>query len=356
MNQKMPERASCPAILGLFQKRIDGDDSLLELARLRFRQAGMGTELYAETPEELEYLLHFRPYNERQAAVHLKRGLNIIKAEDRSTIADFAARAEDRVFCLIVHDQPEAATRFEDYADALRKLDSLLRNPKAANIFIEYASGLDTAVYIDIFHEIRGLESISACIDTGHVGIWKARRVFRERHQDRDICDMKVGDPDTRGLMKDIAHAVDAALPETLRLIRELGTLGKPLHFHLHDGHPLSESSPFGVSDHMSFLETIPLPFDFGGRGSAHLIYGLAGLSAIVDTALGSLPTEKISFSLEIHPSEGRIPLGDASYLFNHWEEKVNAERMNFWLSVLSQNKKLVEEACRRFHEKSGRR
>jgi len=37
--------------LGLFDKRIEGDDRLLELARLRFRQAGLGAELHAGSPE-----------------------------------------------------------------------------------------------------------------------------------------------------------------------------------------------------------------------------------------------------------------------------------------------------------------
>ena len=40
--------------LGLFEKRIEGDDALMELARLRFQQAKMGAEMHAATPEQLE--------------------------------------------------------------------------------------------------------------------------------------------------------------------------------------------------------------------------------------------------------------------------------------------------------------
>lgn len=45
---------TCPRILALFQKRIEGDDALLQLAGLRFKEAGLGTEFYAETTAELD--------------------------------------------------------------------------------------------------------------------------------------------------------------------------------------------------------------------------------------------------------------------------------------------------------------
>lgn len=342
---------SRPRILGLFQKRIEGDDALLQLARFRFSQAGLGTEFYAETAEELEYLLQFRPHPETSAAVHLNRELNILDKAAREGIARFAAKAGRRVFGLIVHDQAEAATRADEYTGALRELDSLLRVENAPYLFIEYASGLETEAFMDLFRNIRDLRRISACIDTGHVGIWKTREAFSELHPQRDVCAMKAYDQGIKDLMGDICRAVDSALPETLRVVRELGALGKPLHFHLHDGHPLSDSGPFGLSDHMSFLDTIPLPFEFDGRRSLDLMYGLPGLASIVAESLEILPPDKISFSLEIHPGSGRLPLNDASHLFGHWRDKTNAERMNFWLAVLSHNKKLVEEACRQFYE-----
>jgi len=47
---------------------------------------------------------------------------------------------------------------------------------------------------------------------------------------------------------------------------------------------------------------------------------------------------------LEIHQVEGRLPLGDASRLFAHWRDLTNAERMNYWLSVLGENAILVSE------------
>jgi hypothetical protein len=341
---------SCPSILALFQKRIDGDDALLQLASLRFKQAGLGTEFYAETTGELEYLLQFKPHPETPAVVHLERRLNLLDGGGRKTVADFAAKAAGRVFGMVVHDQAETATRSDDYAEALQELDSSFRQ-NGVYLFIEYASGLDTEVFINLFSRIKAFKNIGACIDTGHVGIWKTRKVFSQLHPDMDVCNMRTDDPGVKDRMEDIACAVDAALPETLRMIRELAAMGKPVHFHLHDGHPLSSSSPFGVWDHMSFLDTVPLPFEFRGRRSLGLMYGLPGLSAIVGMPLRLLPPARISFSLEIHPRNGRIPLDDATHLFGHWRDRTNAERMNFWLSVLSQNKMLVEEACRHFYE-----
>jgi hypothetical protein len=347
---KQGRTASCPRILALFQKRVDGDDALMNLARLRFSQAQIGTELYAETPAELEYLLQFRPYPEAPAAVHLQRGLDVMDQAGRETIAHFAGKAAGRIYGLVVHDQAEAVNRTDDYTDALRELDSMVRGGDGVYLFIEYASGLDTEVFINLFSRIRGLKNVSACIDTGHVGIWKIRKIFSEMHAGRDVCEIRTDDPGLKGLMEDISYAVEAALPETLRVVRELGTLGKPLHFHLHDGHPLSSSSVFGVSDHMSFLETVPLPFQFRDKGSLDLMYGLSGLSSIVRQSLEILPPDQISFSLEIHPGEGRTPLEDAAFLFDHWRDRTNAERMNYWLAVLAQNKKLVDEACRQFY------
>ena len=50
-----------PPLRALFQRRVDGDDALLRLARLRFAQAGLAAEVYADTPEQLEWVLGFAP-------------------------------------------------------------------------------------------------------------------------------------------------------------------------------------------------------------------------------------------------------------------------------------------------------
>ena len=39
------------------------------------------------------------------------------------------------------------------------------------------------------------------------------------------------------------------------------------------------------------------------------------------------------------------MPLADATGIFKHWTDTTNAERMNYWLSVLAENAMLVSEA-----------
>ncbi len=125
-----------------------------------------------------------------------------------------------------------------------------------------------------------------------------------------------------------------AALPAVLDLTRSLGSLGKPLHFHLHDGHPLVD----GLQDHISFLERYPIPFEHHGRLSLEPLYGPAGLSRVVAAVASSAAGQSSALTLEIHEHEGRLPLGDAAPLFGHWRDLTNAERMNQWLAVLADN------------------
>ncbi len=83
-------------------------------------------------------------------------------------------------------------------------------------------------------------------------------------------------------------------------------------------------------------------PISHGSRRSLSPMYGPAGLAAIVQASIEACGAEQASLTLEIHQAEGRLPLGDASALFRHWRDLTNAERMNYWLSVLAQNNMLV--------------
>ena len=128
------------------------------------------------------------------------------------------------------------------------------------------------------------------------------------------------------------------ALPHVLDVTRSLGRLGKHVHFHLHDGHPLVP----GLRDHFSFLTRLPVPFSYQGRRSLNMMYGPAGLASIMSTAIDACPPQGVSFTAEVHQVEGRLPLSDAAWLFAHWQDTTNAERMNYWLSVLSENAMLM--------------
>lgn len=337
----------CPPLLALFQKRIDGDDALLQLASLRFKERNLGTEFYAETPMELEPLLRFKPTPETPAAVHLSRDINLFEERSRKLIIDFARSFKDQVFGLVIHDQVEITTRFDDYLVALREMEAGLEEIHGSPyLLVEYAVGLEPESFIELFKAIPELDRVSACIDIGHIGLWQTRAAYSRNHPGKDVCAMTPHDPKLPEVIEDVQDAVRSALDAVLGVIRALGRLGKPLHFHLHDAHPLSTFSLFGISDHFSFLDEIPIPFQYKGRKSLHPMFGPSGLLRIITESLQLLGPDRVSFSLEIHPAEGRLPLGDASYLFNHWKDKGNAERMNYWLSVLLRNHELVLEAC----------
>jgi hypothetical protein len=343
----MNDSIKYPPILALFQKRIAGDDALLQLAALRFKEAGLGPEFYAETPDELERLLRFKPTPEVPATVHLPRWINLFDENSRRLVLDFANNFKNRIFGLIIHDQGEIAERFDNYLTVLHGIESGLRNIKGSPyLFIEYAAGLGPDLFIELFRAAHNLERVSSCIDIGHLGLWQARHVYSQKYPGKNVCALKPHDPGLPDVIGDVQEAVAAALDEVLRVIREIGNLGKPLHYHLHDAHPLSTFSPFGVADHLSFLNKIMLPFEYMGERSLDPMFGPSGLSRIVTESLHLPVADHVSFSLEIHPAEGMLPLGDASYLFHHWQDKGNAERMNSWLSVLRKNHQLVLEAC----------
>ena len=139
-------------------------------------------------------------------------------------------------------------------------------------------------------------------------------------------------------LVADVQDAMDGARRDVIDVIRSIGSLGKHVHFHLHDGHPLIP----GLSDHFTFLRRLPIPFSYQGRQSLSMMYGPGGLESVIWAATEACRPGGASFTLEIHQVEGRLPLADASGLFAHWRDLTNAERMNYWLSVLGENAILV--------------
>src|SRR5664279_3368421 len=238
-----------PDVRALFQQRVAGDDALLRLANLRFRQGGMPAEVYADNPDHLEHLLGFVPEHRTLPVVHLNRSANLLDVSGRSLVEAFASRFAGRVAGLVVHDKGDMVDRFPEVVD-------------------------------------------------------------------------------------EVQAATGTALPAVLRLTETIGAIGKPVHFHLHDGHPLVP----GLSDHFSFLTRVPVPFPVAGRYALPSMFGPAGLADVLRTAVRACPPGSASFTLEIHQVEGRLPLADATDLFAHWRDLTNAERMNYWLTVLADN------------------
>jgi hypothetical protein len=330
-----PDREAPGPVHGLFQRRVAGDDALLKLATLRFAQMGLAAELYADTPDELERTLPFVPSHAYLPTVHLNRGLNVLSEQDRARVAEFAARFAGRVAGLVVHDKSEMAAQTDRLVEVMSELDARLRErPGRPMVFLEYAAGSDPEWFAGLAERLLGAEQISCCVDIGHVGMRQASARFSRRHPGLSLGALSAEDGRLPGLVADVQDAVDGARRDVVDVIRAIGSLGKHVHFHLHDGHPLIP----GLSDHFTFLKRLPIPFSYQGRQSLSMMYGPAGLESVIWAATEACRPGGVSFTLEIHQVEGRLPLADAARLFAHWRDLTNAERMNYWLSVLAEN------------------
>jgi hypothetical protein len=325
----------------LFQQRIAGDDALLKLASLRFAQEGLAAEAYADTPDQLDRVLRYVPPHPRLPTVHLNRGLNMLRERDRGVAEEFAARFAGRLSGMVVHDHADMGAQTGTLVAALQDLGRrLARSRGAPRLFLEYAAGLEPGWFVEVAERLKDADRISCCIDVGHVGIRQASARFARDHQGLSLRSLSPDDERLPSLLTDVQEAVTSVLQDVLDMTRSIGRLGKHLHFHLHDGHPLVG----GLPDHFTFLMRLPIPFSHEGRQSLATMYGPAGLAAIVAAATDACGPDRVSFTLEIHQAEGRLPLGDAEGLFRHWQDTTNAERMNYWLSVLAQNAMLVDE------------
>ncbi len=335
-----------PTILWILQKRIDGDDSLMELARLRLQQAKAGAEFYAQNPDEMMRLLRFRPWQEAPVVVHLPHDINMLDKDCHQLIINFATFASrENVYGLVLHDHHKLVGLFSDYKKALTKINTALNEiPNSPYLFIEYAALLSPHFYCEFMKSVQQLNRISACLDIGHLGIRQIYQNFRKLHKDIDVFSLTPMDKRLPSIIKDVKQATSGILPTITDVILSIGSLGKPVHFHLHDGHPLSTFSPFGFSDHISFFEEIPIPFFHNGKVSLPPMFGPKGLETIVTRALEVLPPGKLSFTLEIHPMPGYLHLNDVGHLFQHWKEKMNAEQMNYWLMLLLQHHAFLQK------------
>lgn len=332
--------SAAPAtIRGVFQRNIAGDDALLGLAAMRFRQIGMGVELYAETPRELERLLRFVPDSALLPIVHLDRRLDVLTPDHRDAIAQFQRRFAGQIAGVVVHDRPTMARRLVPTAAALRELGGSVGGVAVPSVFVEFANGLNPEQFIALAEMIGDIEHTSMCVDVGHVGIHQARAEISRRLGARGAP--ALFDPDLAQDVATIAEAVGTALGAVTALIEALGEIDKAVHFHLHDGHPLTS----GVADHLGFLTQVPIPFAFRGRYSLPQLYGPHGLAQIF--ACAQQMKAQPSYTLEIHQVEGRLPLRDAQPMFAHWVDLTNAERINYWLSVLGENHTLAVELLR---------
>ena len=116
-----------PLLHAMFHRQVAGDESLLRLAQERFHAADLGPEFYPENPAALVHSMSFHPgQSSGTSTVHLPRHLNLFDPRSLDEIVAFARSCGPGVRGMIVHDQPDVASRFEDYVRQVRVLDKRL--------------------------------------------------------------------------------------------------------------------------------------------------------------------------------------------------------------------------------------
>jgi hypothetical protein len=330
-----PAASPLPSVRAMFQQRVPGDDALLRLAGRRFREAGMPAELYADSPDQLEHLLSFVPEHDTLPTIHLSRSANLLQESGRELIESFTTRFAGRVAGLVVHDKAGMAERLDELVAAMRALGA----PSSARVggptvYLEYATGLPIEEFVSVAEQLADDELASMCIDIGHVGIQHARGLPLTSGSGIAWSNLSLTDPRLPEVVDQVQAAIRSAVQVVLELIDRVAGIGKRVHYHLHDGHPLVR----GLADHFSFFTRFPVPFEVAGVYAVPPLFGPVGLAAVLDHAVRSSPAASASLTLEIHQVEGRLPLDAAAELFAHWRDLTNAERMNYWLSVLADN------------------
>ena len=203
------DREALGPVYGLFQRRVAGDDALLELAGFRFTQMGLAAEVYADTPEELEHVLRFVPPHPYLPVVHLNRGVNVLDERGRDLVGTFADRFAGRVAGLVVHDKHAMAAQTDRLLRAMRDLDARLRErPGSPLVFLEYAAGLEPAWFVEVAERLQDAERVSCCIDVGHVGIRQASARFARSHPGLSLGSLGPEDGRVPELAADIQDAV----------------------------------------------------------------------------------------------------------------------------------------------------
>ena len=203
--------------------------------------------MYADTPDHLGYVLQFVPSHARLPIVHLSRGINVLHGRDRAVVREFADRFAGHVAGLVVHDKREMAAKTDRLPGRDAELDAhLLRAPGQSPRFPRVRRRTGSRLVHRGGGGLQAAERISCCIDVGHIGLRQATAWFKRRHPGLDLKKLSPVDDRLPGLVADVQDAVGSALPHVLAVIRSLRRLGKHVHFHLHDGHPLIP----GLRDH----------------------------------------------------------------------------------------------------------
>jgi hypothetical protein len=337
--------ASPPLLYGLFHRNIEGDEALLRLAQRRYERAGIGAEFYPGTPEEADWEWQFAPRNVAHHMVHLPRYLDVLDPSHRSQILQFAEKLAGRARGLVVHDSVSWIQARTDLHRAVQELNARLRQVQnSPTLHLEYAAGIPLESFAEMAQMLGDLPFVSVCLDTGHVATFATKARFCARQPEPDFWAL-VEDPlRARSSLPLLRDAMSLAVEDLVGFVAQVAAVDGPLHFHLHDSHPLSRLSHYGVKDHLSFSEEIPVPSDVDPSGRQLPTIGRQGLERVLAAVAPLKSATDISFTLEIHHTRRgiRTPLGEDMDLFRNWQDLSNAELTLAWLNQIAQNAELV--------------
>ena len=304
-----------------------------------------------ESVDDALFLWRFVPRTSERHLVHLPRRWNVLSSVDREQVVDFASALRGRARGLVVHDHLEWSERQRELRHALGEMDRALgKTPGAPPVFLEYAAGLELDTFAALIEAAAPLLRISACIDTGHVALFSARQRLEAKRPGLDALGLEPDHPALAELLPLLDQTAEEVRGDVASLVGRLGRMGKPLHFHLHDGHLLSRHSvyfaEYGVRDHVSFHQPIPVPTWVSPSGQLPTLLGEAGLRRVLGAAFAHV--QSLSFTLEIHPTRARLrkPLGEHAPLFAQWTSIGRAEMMHHWLGVLVEEHAWVRRLC----------
>jgi len=338
-----------PELFGILHRHFEGDEALLRLAQGQLERATMGAEVYPATEEEAVRDWQYVPRGLPRHMIHLPRHWDAFSAADRALILAFAQALPGRVRGLVFHDGVDWPVRIDELAAALAQVDEQLAAlPGRPMLFLEYASSLELDDYLRVLARLSHLRQVSACIDTGHVIIFSAHRSLTARHRDLDVWKLDPSRDGLAALASDFERAGRQATDDVVGLVDGVARLGKPMHFHLHDGHLLSRLSRYGVSDHLPFGERIPVSTSLAPSGALSAILGAEGVRRILAAVLAHLSPDDVSLTLEIHPNLHltRKPLGEWGRHFIHGTDLSNAELTHAWLDQVAEQAALVRRLC----------
>ena len=307
------DREPLGPVYGLFQRRVAGDDALLELAGLRFTQFGPGRRgvcRHAGGARACPAVraapsapAHGPPEPRRQRAARAG-------PRRRSGNSPTASRAASRG--LVVHDKREMgdADRPACSACCASSTRASCGGRPARSSSSSTPPAWSPAWFVEVAERLQDAERVSCCIDVGHVGIRQASARFARSHPGLSLRDLSPQDDRLPELAADVQDAVGRRRWGRARRhpLDRRGSASTCISTCT-TGIPLIP----GLPDHFTFLTRLPIPFSYQGRRSLSMMYGPGGLASIVSAAIEACRPRRGVLHAGDPPGRRPAAAGDAS-------------------------------------------